>query len=531
MKQIEYLIKTLSPVTFAKRNNDNTLYNTEKYVSGAIFRGLLANKFIQDNKLGKLAHENKDFSNIFLSAKVRFLPAYPMGRTLKEGFEPYILPLSLMKSKDGKILKDIANGEKIEPGFKKMTGFAVKKANKICKVDIDTQIEFHMSRSSDTARILGSNRDGKVFNYEYIEPYQYFKGQIIVDDDLVDKISTYLRTLEQKNVYIGRSRNVQYGKCEFKILSVKDCLGENLKADKKYYLYAYTPYIPNKEWQRVDFVAENLCEIINKKLANRGVDTKALNLKKGNLIYATNEEYSGYVGVWQVRRERKMGISAGSMIEINLDKIDKESIAKLNAILFAGLGDRTQEGFGQFRLMQPLENLELEEVKKQIELNHTISDNVKKQAKTIIQNRILLEVKKQAVNDVDNKTKFIAKSRTTLNRIENLVNSNKSKMQIQNELNSFNKIAIDNLEQIFVNKEKLWEVLTEKNNVELPYANIDWKKMLGLNDKNLQLLQDMQKDLGNDVFIIDEDTLYKEYFLWFVRHAKKVISDKNKELK
>ena len=49
MKQIEYYIETLAPIIFAERNNDSTLYNTKKYVSGSIFRGMLAGKFIKDS--------------------------------------------------------------------------------------------------------------------------------------------------------------------------------------------------------------------------------------------------------------------------------------------------------------------------------------------------------------------------------------------------------------------------------------------------------------------------------------------------
>ena len=107
MKQIEYVIKTLAPVTFAEKNNESTLYNTRKYVPGSIFRGMFADRFIRENNLVN-AHENEDFYNIFLSGKVRFLPAYPIGRIKNENFEPYVLPLSFMRSKDGKILKDLS---------------------------------------------------------------------------------------------------------------------------------------------------------------------------------------------------------------------------------------------------------------------------------------------------------------------------------------------------------------------------------------------------------------------------------------
>lgn len=525
MKQIEYLIKTLSPIVLAEKNNDSTLYNTKKYISGSIFRGMLAGKFIKDKNLGDKAHQNQEFYDIFLANKVRFLPAYPIGKNIIDNLEPYILPLSLMKNKKGTIIKDISDGEKIETGFKKMTGFALKKGNDIYKVNIDTQIEFHMSRNGEKSRILGSDKEGKVFNYEYIEPHQYFKGYVIVDDDIADNVYTYLQKTAKDNIYIGRSRSVQYGKCSLDILAMKSIFIDKLNKDKKFYLYAYTPYIPTEQWNRVDNLAENLCEKINKKLSRDDIK-----IQKGDLIYATTEEYSGYVGVWHLRRERKMALSAGSMIEFRADNIDDNLIEKLNEILYTGLGDRKEEGFGQFRLMQPMQGLSFKELDENIKVNTQICDEVKKQAKQIIKQRIFEEIKKQAVNDLENKAKFISKSKTTLNRIEDLVNSNKTKQQIQKEIQDFNKSAKDNLENMFLNKDNFLEVLTEDKNVKLPYSNIEWKNSLIVNKEDLKILQDMEKDLGKDIFVINKDDEYKQYFLWFVRHAKKIISKKNKEV-
>lgn len=525
MKQIEYLIKTLSPIVLAEKSNEGTLYSTKKYISGSVFRGMIAGQFIKDKHLDTNAHKNQEFYDIFLANKVRFLPAYPIGKKIIGDFEPYILPFSLMKNKNGTEVKDISTGENISAGFKKVTGFAVKKDNDIYKVDVDTQIEFHMSRSEDESRILGSNKNGKIFNYEYIEPHQYFKGYIIVDDDIANDIYTYLQKVAQNNIYIGRSRSVQYGKCSLCILAMKSIIVDKLNKNKKLYLYAYTPYIPSEQWSRVDDLAHNLYKEINKKLARKDVQ-----LQRGDLIYATTEEYSGYVGIWHLRRERKMALSAGSMIEFKVNSVDDDLIQRLNRILYAGLGERKEEGFGQFRLMQPTPDLKLKELTENINVKHEISNEVKQKAKQIIRQRIFEEIKKQARDDIENKVKFISQSKTTLNRIENLVNSNRTKQQIQREIQGFKKAAKRNLENISLDKDNLWEILTETENVSLPYSDIIWKTKLFLGEHNNKIFDDLEKDLGKDVFEIDENTIYKEYFFWFVRHAKKKISDEKKKV-
>ena len=83
-----------------------------------------------------------------------------------------------------------------------------------------------------------------------------------------------------------------------------------------------------------------------------------------------------------------MALSAGSMIEFRADNIDDNLIEKLNEILYTGLGDRKEEGFGQFRLMQPMQGLSFKELAENIKVNTEICDEVKKQAKQIIKQRI-----------------------------------------------------------------------------------------------------------------------------------------------
>lgn len=526
MKQIEYLVKTLSPVIFAEKNNDSTLYSTKKYISGSIFRGMVANYFIRKYNLGQEAHKDEKFFNLFLSGKVRFLPAYPMGKNFVKDLEPFVLPLSLMRNKKGDSLVDISDGTKIESGYKKLTGFALKKDSEIYKVNVDTQIEFHMARNDENSRILGSNKDGRVFNYEYIEAYQYFKGSIIVEDELADELYKCLQLLAKDNIYIGRSRSVQYGSCSLKILDMQQIANPKIKQGNKYYLYAYTPYIPKEDWNRVDCLLENICDSINKKLSNAKMVDK---IYSGDLIYSTTEEYSGYVGVWKVRRERKIALSAGSLLEIKLDNVNDDFLYELNKVLNQGLGCRTEEGFGQFRLFQPMQNLNLKEMPELLNTKKDLSSLVKKQAKEIIQKRLFEEIKKQAVDDLSKKTKFYSNSKNTLNHIEELVCSEMTKAQIQEEIKNFKDLAKKNLRQMFIDSDSFFEIMTEKNNVSLPYRDIVWEKRLFFGKDNEKILSDIEKDLGKDIFKIDEDRLYKEYFLWFVRHAKKMISNKKAE--
>lgn len=57
MKQITYWVHNLSPLNFAEKNNDATLYTTRDYITGSAVRGMMAEAFIRQYQLGKEAHK------------------------------------------------------------------------------------------------------------------------------------------------------------------------------------------------------------------------------------------------------------------------------------------------------------------------------------------------------------------------------------------------------------------------------------------------------------------------------------------
>lgn len=541
MQVIDYIIETKSPVAFAEKNNDSTLYTTKKYIPGTAFRGMLANKFIQDHKL-KNAHEDKTFFDIFLSGKVRFLPAYPIGNTNSTDYEPFIIPISVTKSKDGKIVKDLADTNTIvEAGFKKMKGFALKQQNTIYPIDVDTQIDLHMSRTKDKSRITGSSKDGDIFNYEYIEPYQNFRGSLIVDDDLAETVNSALTQINSNYINIGHSKNVQYGKCSCSINPPKEInLISNLNLDENIYLYTLTPYIPYETWQRIDDIAKDLLYTICQKLSlDIQITDEDLNITDTNNnkrlgIFASNEEISGFVGVWQAQHERKTALSAGSLIVLPKKIVEQIDLQALTKILYQGLGYRTSEGFGQFRLWQTTD-LKLEKLPKiKQDTKLIICDEVKKVAKTIVKQRILTELKELAAKDANRQnirmdTVIDSTAKNVLNRLEDLMaykdsnNHQYSKTEIQTKIRAFKDKAKNNLRHIYLKGDILLDVLLEEENNTLPYHDFDIATNLNLSEQH-----NLKADL-DDVFTISEDEKYRIYWLWFVRHAKKEITTAKNE--
>ena len=181
MKQIKVCIKTMEPVVLTNKNNTTIMTATNDYFSGTIVRGVIANEYININKLGKNAHENNDFIELFFD-KLRFTDANL--EDVITGKRSFKLPISLQKNKEGTDLIDLINPEAEFPGagYKGLKNFGVlTDDNQIRIVDIKKNISFHMSRSNvgggdQSERLAGRSIDGSIYNYESKNPNKKFAG-------------------------------------------------------------------------------------------------------------------------------------------------------------------------------------------------------------------------------------------------------------------------------------------------------------------------------------------------------------------
>lgn len=512
MKTIAYTIKTLAPVAFAEKNSDSTLLSTKDYVPGAAVRGLMAHTIISENNL-KEAYKNDDFYDVILAGKVRFLPAYPVGASNKKGKKSFVAPLSIMKHKTKSVGADLAVDieKRSIAGFKKVKGFLIKDEDNLNSVDVKLQAQIHMARNAVKERISGHSDEGNIFNYEYIEPGQYFNGQILVDEDVLPVVEKYLSILNNQSVYMGRSRRAQYGKCEFTSEVVEPKENAATIGDK-IFLYALTDYIPNKEWQRVNTVVEELIIALEGKLKANGSNAK---LEAKNIdLWSAKTEINGYVGVWKARQERKYALAAGTIFSIPVENLTQNDLNDLTTILEQGLGDRTEEGYGQFRVWQPMSSPKISKLEDKIEEVH-LNKTVKKQARQVVRKRILREIAvlaKEYAQAKNIKNHILA-------RIESLMDSSLSRDEIINKVkNEFKDKATSSLKKAYLNeKYSVYEYLSDKKIPQI-YEAEDLLYKLGLSGKNKELFV---RDLGKDIIDVSDDEVFKTFWLWYARHQRK----------
>ena len=531
-KKIDYVIENLSPINFSEKSVDSIFYATKKYIPGSVVRGALAASYINENNL-KDAHKDDKFFELFLSGKVKFLPAYPIGVIDAKNAEPFVLPLSMMQSKDGKIICDYAAHVKDVPGLKKLQGMAVREGEKLYKIDTEVQIELHMGRTADAERLQGKSVGGNIYNYEYITPFQKFKGSFVVAEEMEKELLQVLNKFNGQVVYLGRAKSAQYGKCSFNLLNTNNCCFNEDVNLNNCYLYVATPFVPVFAWQNIKEAAEQIIATLNARLS--GVSF-ALRADENDEVkyFAAKEELNGYVNVWHAKREKVDAISVGSLIPVQiLGNFDNEAV---NKALLEGVGDRVAEGYGQLRLWNPLEKIQFSECLPVMN-KPVLNEEVKRRARIIIETKLLLEVQTLAMKAVEtierkekSKVSYTVNDKSVkekapnhvLKRIETLMDSSLTKEEIQKSILKYKDTAKKNLKKVKLGNSSLYEVLVTGEQEQQPYHNVMWNEVLGIDDETMAKLN---TDFGSKVFYIDESKIYRTYWLWFVRHLTKLKGD------
>lgn len=396
MEQVKITITVKSPTLIASSSTAGVLTATRGSIDGRILRGVFASHFIKSHNLGKEAHKNKEFMDLFYG-DLRFVSAYK--DTVKGTSFP--APLSLQKFKNaakdtGFVAGDIVdsyyaeNKSEWEPkkrnllGFKGLKGFIVQDGNNCSSVPIETAIRLHMSRSSEKERIQGRSKDGNIFNYEFLEPNQVFVGTIVGPKTALE---AFVHQFHKKlDCYIGRSRYTEYGHCEIEIGEITS-IPRPVSTNDYVYVRLHTPLLLGNE---------SIVKVISDAVQEIGSDISI------GAVHASYQEEQNFNNIWGVRSSSESAASAGSVIKlVKASSWTQEDLAKLQHILYNGMGSRVQEGYGQGRLWTPGEFKLLKLGKEQapkLKSLHTPTQNI---AKKVLEKQVILNARLRAAHDVD----------------------------------------------------------------------------------------------------------------------------------
>lgn len=380
MEQVKITIAVKSPTLIATSSTAGVLTATRGAIDGRILRGVFASHFIKSHNLGKEAHKNHEFMDLFYG-DLRFVSAYK--DTVKGTSFP--APLSLQRNKHPKAndsVIDLFTGEDLV-GYKGVKGFIVQDRNNCSLVPIETAIRLHMSRSSEKERIQGRSKDGNIFNYEFLEPNQVFVGTVIGPKTALE---VFVRQFPKKlDCYIGRSRYTEYGHCEVELGEITSIPAPESK-DNSVYIRLHTPLLLGNE---------SIVTVIGDAVQEIGSDISV------DSVHASYQEEQNFNSIWGVRSSAEPAASAGSVIKLVKESgWTQDDLNKIQHILYNGMGSRVQEGYGQGRLWTPrkFEMVKLEEPKMaEVTSLHQSTRDI---ARKILEKQVILNARLHAAKDV-----------------------------------------------------------------------------------------------------------------------------------
>lgn len=410
MQQIKFIITTLSPILISSNSGDPNLIGTYTYIPARAIRGCLAREYIKRFQ-PEDAHRDEKFFKWFLSGELRFTDATILLKNQEKLYETYPIPFSIQREKNGDGIYNLLLEDKDLQtlSFSDVYGY-VDKGN-IYLTTVKKSINFHHARNRKT----GSSEEGKIFNYESIEPDQSFGGWIIGNDKDIEE---FLKIFSDGIYNIGRSRNNQYGKAKIEF-------NKNFQSTTK----------PEKLKPGLLYITFLSDTIIYNEYGYSVVDVRRLE----NIIrcpvkrsFIKKSEIENFISVWGVKTPSDVCFKAGSSFLIEVP--DEERLNALLELQKKGIGERTEEGFGRFHLgfldeenlteIRPTTKPKLPDVIPGI-VSDIIREAIKSQAIELIKREAILNLKDKIVDYKKLTSSFVSRLLLMLKDSEDLEGFNK----------------------------------------------------------------------------------------------------------
>jgi len=509
MKSIRYEINNVAPILITDNTGDFNMVSTKDYISGNSILGAFAKNYINLvlKKKGIKPHDDPNFFSWFLSGQVVYANAYKVEINKYATNSSFPIPFSIQRmKKNEKEIKDLLLTQTPEQ-TKSIGGYGFfnkedDNQDYITKVEIKKSFSPHQEYNPLTR----TTKESIFFNYESIMPHQTFEGFIIGEETVLNSFISGFNDVEE--LFIGKSRNTQYGKVNFKFVSEPtDFVSEltnysfNTINDKISLTFLSDVIIYNDNG-----FSSSLFEDLEKYLK-----TKIAGLQSIKKVFVRTGVIENYVSVWNLRKPSETCFLAGCSFLIGLEKKDKDELKKVQS---EGIGERKNEGFG--RIVFGLQNISDYKTKDKSKIYQVekpkddIPSNVKEKAIYILKNHLKMVISTQALEKVNSIEKYNITS-SQIGRLESFIKSSDTKEVFRAKIIRLRDTAKDKLNNFRFGNEKFLDHL---NNFEIAddiFQNEFVKKSTG--DLAINLVHD-------SVF---KNELYRTYFLTLFPSIRKAI--------
>ena len=520
MQVISFELDIQSPLVLTSLSGDENTISTEKYISGSSLLGALASIYIKEKNFRSDAHTDKNFYEWFLSGKIQFENVYPLGKDeYKNKYSYYPTPYFFQydkKDKDADNFDNLFTNRDSERTYKSKEDLSVIRNDKeIHFASLQTIYNFHHERNYST----GISKEGKIFTYESLEKGYIFFGSISGDSEPLNSLLAWLG--KERILYIGRSKNSQYGKVKLKVIE-KD-IGELSKIEDNFILTLTSDLILYNEngfpTTDVRYFLKNFngCEFV-----------KVEREKNQSSAIIKSKSINGFHGAWRLKRNTDIAFQAGSSFYFNIiDSTKKEEIRKqIQSLAQTGIGERTQEGFGRFTIYSDeIFNLNTDDKIKPItaynesitqsitdsrEVKELIESVYRAELKKLVQKKVQFDIDKLKVKNV--KSSFVSHILSFLNKDTGRFEyRSKNHNQDKKHFKELHRALERNVDRLSINGQFLFEYFEE----------------LKLNPDTLIALQSDMDELRKDYPFLKNLSIEKElnftYFKTFVSSLRKKI--------
>lgn len=309
---------------------------SEKYITGKAVLGELAARYL---KKGNSA-EDDNFKDMFISGLTIFTNVYPsLDDDIYYPAPQYINRLKKTKKFVNTLCSNSALSEEECKYYYTNDGnqpkkindkFIIYNDNKIDIKDVDEAVTYHHSKSGENSK----GKKGLLYTLTTVKKGCTFTGEIITSGKYVKEICNLLG----KNIYVGKSKSAEYGRCRIDSIVV-DKYNEsvNLKGGDIIVVdFLSDATIVN----RVDYTTD-YTEIRKIVADNLGI-SYALDSEDIPMSIISTGIMNGYLSVWNLRKPSVPVIKAGSCLVYKL--------AEDANILSNFVGGKNNEGMGQIKI-------------------------------------------------------------------------------------------------------------------------------------------------------------------------------------
>ena len=213
---LRYRFKLIAPAVIPVADGDPNTIMTRQDIPGSHLWGAAAWHYLHQ---ANHTPADEAFRHAFLDGGLRFLTAYPEANNPKDSDEPMLrtipIPHSVRKFKDSERLVDFVEQSPADPTKRLDLRYAVIRSSFLGTQAVETELNYHHTRAGDRRKGRALENDGNLFTYEAIQADQSFQGAVLGSAHDLKNLQTWLQELN--TISIGRSRNAQYGKAEFKL--------------------------------------------------------------------------------------------------------------------------------------------------------------------------------------------------------------------------------------------------------------------------------------------------------------------------